>query len=598
MYLVIARKYRPHTFSDLIGQEHVRTTIENAITQQRIAHGYIFAGQRGTGKTTIARILARCLNCVEGPTATPCGKCSSCLEIPQGNAPDVIEIDAASNRGINEMRELRENVRYRPSRDRFKVFIIDEAHQITNEAFNALLKTLEEPPEWAVFILCTTESHKIPTTIGSRCQQFSFRSVDFHQLVERMRWICEQEGVAVEEEALAVIAQSGEGSVRDSLSALDQAIACCGTTLTGAAVRDLLGMYSLASLEKVAQALETASTEAMLEIVAELESAGKNLQHFCRELARYFRNLLVAQITGKDTRLIAASGPEQAHLREVAGRFSEEDLTRWLQLSLDIYGQLQYSLQPRMHLELGLMRLVHAGRLRPIEEVLKELKAGITRPTASVTAPRPGASYQQAAAPKPAAAPVAKKSGWDDLPAVAPKAVAPKASGWDEAVTKPAAVTRPAVATAPVARPVVAPVPAAQTAPIVPTAEVASDEATKKALVTALEEMRAGMMSVQAVEDSKLVVGPAIAEFIAPRSSKLGLMAPDVKKALEQVLGRAVQVKITIDESAVAAAPEPAKTNQADDAATERALAHPDVQRFQQLFPNSQVRGVRDLKEY
>jgi len=574
MYLVIARKYRPHTFSDLIGQEHVRTTIENAITQQRIAHGYIFAGQRGTGKTTIARILARCLNCVEGPTATPCGKCSSCLEIPQGNAPDVIEIDAASNRGINEMRELRENVRYRPSRDRFKVFIIDEAHQITNEAFNALLKTLEEPPEWAVFILCTTESHKIPTTIGSRCQQFSFRSVDFHQLVDRMRWICEQEGVAVEEEALAVIAQSGEGSVRDSLSALDQAIACCGTTLTGAAVRDLLGMYSLASLEKVAQALESASTEAMLEIVAELESAGKNLQHFCRELARYFRNLLVAQITGKDTRLIAASGPEQAHLRDVAGRFSEEDLTRWLQLSLDIYGQLQYSLQPRMHLELGLMRLVHAGRLRPLEEVLKELKAGIVKPTASVTAPRPGASYQQAAPPRPAAAPAAKKSAWDDLPA------APKTA------PKPAPVARP---TAP---------PPVHSAPIVPTPEVASDEETKKRLVAALEDMRAGMMSVQAVEDSKLVVGPAIAEFIAPRSSKLGLMAPDVKKALDQLLGRAVQVKITIDETAVAAPPEPPKSSQADDAATERALAHPDVQRFQQLFPNSQVRGVRDLKEY
>src|SRR5690242_576259 len=201
MYQVIARKYRPQTFADVVNQEHVKGTLENAIAQGRIAHGYIFSGQRGTGKTTVARILARCLNCEQGPTDQPCGVCASCVEIAAGNSPDVIEIDAASNRGINEMRELRDNVRYRPARDRYKVFIIDEAHQITNEAFNALLKTLEEPPEWAVFILCTTEVHKIPNTIGSRCQQFSFRSVEFAELMERMEFIAEEEGVEADQEA-------------------------------------------------------------------------------------------------------------------------------------------------------------------------------------------------------------------------------------------------------------------------------------------------------------------------------------------------------------------------------------------------------------
>ena len=199
MYQVIARKYRPQTFAELISQEHVKTTLENAISQQRIAHGYIFAGQRGTGKTTVARILARCLNCEKGPTATPCGVCASCTEIAAGSGIDVIEIDAASNRGINEMRELRENVRFRPARDRYKVFIIDEAHQITSEAFNALLKTLEEPPEWVVFLLCTTEAHKIPVTIASRCQQFSFRSVDFNELMQRMEEIATKEGIEAKE---------------------------------------------------------------------------------------------------------------------------------------------------------------------------------------------------------------------------------------------------------------------------------------------------------------------------------------------------------------------------------------------------------------
>src|SRR5438270_1358092 len=385
MYQVIARKYRPQSFDDVLNQDHIKSTLRNAIAQNRIAHGYIFSGQRGTGKTTTARIVARCLNCEQGPTDQPCGKCASCLEIAAAGSVDVIEIDAASNRGINEMRELRENVRYQPARDRFKIFIIDEAHQITNEAFNALLKTIEEPPAWTVFILCTTESHKIPATIASRCQHFSFRSVDFNDLIERMRHICREEGIEADDEALAVIAQSGEGSVRDSLSALDQAIACCGSKLNAADVRALLGAFSLESLEKVSQALVDGDSRRMLEVVDELERNGQNLQHFSRELARYFRNLLVARIAGAETRLVAAAAAQREKLAQIATSFAEEDVTRYLQLSLDLFKDLQASLQPRFHLEIGLVRLVQAGRLVAIEEALASLGAGGQGPGAGET---------------------------------------------------------------------------------------------------------------------------------------------------------------------------------------------------------------------
>ncbi|MDX2153849.1 MAG: DNA polymerase III subunit gamma/tau [Bryobacteraceae bacterium] len=565
MYQVIARKYRPQSFAELIGQEPVRVTLENAIAQGRIAHGYIFAGQRGTGKTTVARILARCLNCEHGPTAKPCGTCSSCVEISAGNSPDVIEIDAASNRGINEMRELRENVRYRPARDRYKVFIIDEAHQITNEAFNALLKTLEEPPDWVVFILCTTESHKIPTTIASRCQQFAFRSVDFPELIERMRWICAEEGIAVDDETLAALAQAGEGSVRDSLSALDQAIACCGNELRAEDVRALLGMFSLDSLEKVSAALAASDSAAMLDVVAELERSGHNLQHFCRELARFFRNLLVAKIAGANTRLIAASPQEQERLAGTAGRFAEDDLTRWLHLALEMFREMQYSLQPRFHLELGLLRLVHAGRMSGIEEELSKL--GAVAPPAAIVAAK-----QAPLAPPPVQAPPVR-TGPTPLQRDLQRrgAAAPPSTG----------------GSAPVAANSVSGAPAA-------TDRLPSSGSAKERLLAALGDKNP--MSADAVEAAEVVEGPAEWRFIAPAEYRLGIQDPSVEAAVRRLAGRAV--KITFQAGvAVADSSEPRKTAAGENEVTERALSHPDVKRFQEMFPESQVRQVRNLKE-
>jgi DNA polymerase-3 subunit gamma/tau len=552
MYQVIARKYRPQNFGELIGQEHVRTTIENAINQNRIAHGYIFSGQRGTGKTTVARILARCLNCVNGPTPNPCGVCASCLEIAGGNAVDVIEIDAASNRGINEMRELRENVRYRPARDRYKVFIIDEAHQITSEAFNALLKTLEEPPEWVVFILCTTEVHKIPTTIGSRCQQFSFRSVEFNELMTRMRWICEQEGIQANDEALAVLAQAGEGSVRDSLSALDQSIACCGGTLSAAETRTLLGMFSLESLGAVAEALKNSDPAGMLGVVQELERNGHNLQHFCRELARYFRNLLVVRIAGKGTRLIAASEQEQSRLFEAAEPFSEDDLTRYLQLTLDLFKDLQSSLQPRLHLELGLLRLVHAGRLLPIEEALAMAGPG--------SAPK---SHGPAPAP-PKASPV-------------------------KSFSPPARVAAPATPAQP---------PAAR--PAAPQVIQDLKDADWRARLHDALLAQGCTHTADAVEHSEVNFTGAELVITTTKMYTIALKNDtDLQRTVQQLAGRPIKITLkqgdpvnTTKLQPPAAAP---RADQ-DEEVERRALSHPEVKRFTEAFPDAHVRTVRNLK--
>jgi len=376
-YQVLARKYRPQKFSDVIGQEHVTRTLQNAIEQERIAHGYIFSGHRGIGKTTVARILAMSLNCRSSakPVAEPCGVCDSCIEIRAGNAVDVIEIDAATNRGIDEIRELRDAARYRPARDRFKIYILDEAHQITDAAFNALLKTLEEPPSHIIFMMATTQPEDIPQTIRSRCQHFSFRAVKFEDILQQLRDITAAEKIAADDDALALLAEAGDGSMRDALSILDQAIASTSEHLTLDSVRSLIGSAPAGALETVMHAVAESSSDKILVLIDELLGEGHSPTHFARQLVRFLRNVTVAKIAGKDSPLLQVSSDERARVARIAELFSEEDLARHLQIMLRTHGELGYRQEQRFHLELGLLKMAHAQRLLPIEQLLSDAAA-------------------------------------------------------------------------------------------------------------------------------------------------------------------------------------------------------------------------------
>src|SRR5216684_7504923 len=391
-YQVIARKYRPQTFQDLVGQSHVTETLSNAIQSGRVAHAYIFSGARGVGKTTAARILAKALNCVNGPTPEPCGVCDSCKEIAAGTSLDVIEIDAASNRGIDQIRELREMVRYAPAGGRYKVVILDEAHMLTDEASNALLKTLEEPPDKVIFVMATTEPENLAETIRSRSQHFHFRALSFAEIVEALEQICVKENLTAEPGALGVMARAAEGSLRDALSLLEQARAYCGANIADTQVRDLLGVVPEEILDELTGAIEARSAERVLTLVHRLLAEGQNLQHFCREAIGHFRNLLVARVCGADSELIAAPSEERPRLKKAAEFFSEEDLTRFFQILLHTDEDLRRKPDARLHLEMGLLRMVNAARLAPLEELLAELENGT--PTASAPSRSSNASAQ------------------------------------------------------------------------------------------------------------------------------------------------------------------------------------------------------------
>lgn len=379
-YQVLARKWRPQTFEEIVGQTTVTRTLQSAILNKRIAHAYLFAGPRGVGKTTTARILAKALNCKDGPTPHPCCGCPSCLEIAKGNSIDVLEIDAASNRGINEIRELREIARYNPARDRYKIFIIDEVHMLTAEAFNALLKTLEEPPSYVAFILATTEAHKIPQTILSRCQQFDFKNISYRLISDRLKFIAAQENISVSDYALQQMAIASQGSMRDAQSTFDQLIAFGGKEIKDQDVASFLGLVDQALLDRFTYAVLNKEGENLLVMIDRLVDTGLDLQNFCRKLIAHFRNLLIIKVAGADESLLAVPKSEHDSLIGQAQNFSEEDLLRFYDLLSKTESELKWSTQPRFHLEVGLLKLVQLRKLPSLEDLIKKFNSVLKNP--------------------------------------------------------------------------------------------------------------------------------------------------------------------------------------------------------------------------
>lgn len=370
-YLVLARKYRPGTLAELVGQDHIARALSNAIAMQRIPHALLFCGARGTGKTSTARIVAKMLNCVTGPTATPCGTCSPCREIAAGNCIDVQELDAASNRGIDEIRELRSGVGYAPSRDRSKIYIIDEAHMLTNEAANAFLKTLEEPPAHVVFILATTDPQRLPVTIRSRCQRYDFRRVRAGDVVKLLRAICTSEGVQADDAALYLVAREGDGSMRDSLSVLDQVIAFGGAEMDAESVAALLGVADRNRAHQLLQALVTRDAQLALQAVAAAHDHGMDLRTFARTMAMEARDLLVARLAGGAARdLVDRAESEIETLQKLAEGLQIPELERLSHVLLELAEQVAKARHPRLVLELGMVRLCRAAPLVDVAELV------------------------------------------------------------------------------------------------------------------------------------------------------------------------------------------------------------------------------------
>ncbi|MGD1019625.1 MAG: DNA polymerase III subunit gamma/tau [Verrucomicrobiia bacterium] len=424
-YQVLARKWRPQQFDDVVGQEHVTTTLKNAIDQNRLAHAYLFVGPRGIGKTSTARIFAKALNCVKGPTVTPCDECDNCKEITEGRSLDVLEIDGASNNGVEQVRELRDTVRYAPARSKFKIYIIDEVHMLTTQAFNALLKTLEEPPAHVKFFFATTEPQKVLPTILSRCQRFDLRRIPSSLIVKHLKAIAKKEKVTVDDAALAAIARGAEGGLRDAESALDQLIAFCGNKIAENDVLSVFGLVAHVQIAKLTDAVIDGQTTKALRVLKELDDVGKDLQRLMADLLDHFRNLLVVTLGEDGVQSLQLPETEIELLQAQAQRADADAVLRIIDALSAAEGRLRYALSKRVFLEIALVKAVKARELVGIEGVLKklnELKGQVVIGASAVSLPvvsEPRVNKPAAPAPAPQrhtseAAPAASSASIED----------------------------------------------------------------------------------------------------------------------------------------------------------------------------------------
>ena len=660
-YQVLARKYRPQRFSDVVGQDHVTRTLLNALSQNRIAHGYIFSGHRGIGKTTIARILAAALNCTtvvgsaERPTEEPCQICVNCREISsasrqessifeESHSFDVEEIDAATNRGIDDARLLTTKIQTRPTnKSKYKIIILDEAHQITDAAWNALLKTLEEPPEWAVFMFATTQPEDIPQTIRSRCQHFSFHAVKLDDIIAQLRMISVKENITIDDAALSVLAEAGDGSMRDALSIMDQAIASAPLVdgrpvLEATQVRELMGTVSNVIYEQILEAINNNSSADVLAIVNRLLDAGNGAPQLARQFVRYLRNTIVAKITnlapeadatGIAADLLQISPEERRRAARSAALFTEEELSRFLSIMLRTFDDLGYRQEQRFHLELGLLKLVHVQRLIPVEDLLSQLGAPAPK-TANAPGSLPAIS---AAASKPVPPPVAAARAaepaadmWGSSAAAKPSpfdtdrsrktptassSAAPMSVASTEGALALADKPEPVVAPSPrphlVAPQPIAPTPVAIQAEPIATPDAAADaildidpRALQQAFVEALASTKGQDTASHQIEESTFALNGDTLEVQTTVSAKMIpiMINAEADRVMKTVLRAqnlgALKLKF-LPGTAPVAPKERANRPATAGSAEELASRHPIVQQARQLF-SAEVIRVDDLR--
>jgi DNA polymerase-3 subunit gamma/tau len=643
-YQVLARKYRPQLFSDVIGQDHVTRTLLNALAQNRIAHGYIFSGHRGIGKTTIARILAAALNCStpvgspERPTEEPCRICVNCREISsasrqetslfeESHSFDVEEIDAATNRGIDDARLLTQKIQTRPTnKSKYRIIILDEAHQITDAAWNALLKTLEEPPEWAIFMFATTQPEDIPQTIRSRCQHFSFHAVKLDDIVGQLRSIATKEALDVDDAILTLLAEAGDGSMRDALSIMDQAIASAPLVdgrphLELTQVRELMGSVSNVVYEQVLEAVHANNSADVLSIVGRLLDAGNGPPQLARQFVRYLRNTIVAKVTnltpdsaatGIAADLLQISPEERNRAARSAALFTEEDLSRFLAIVLRTFDELGYRQEQRFHLELGLLKLVHVQRLIPIEDLLSQLGANpASTPTTATTRPTPSGSSSSATASSspragttiaPTAAAIPPPSPFEsDRSRKVPTA---SLGAPPDTIRPEPTATAGSMALAP------APIPEAQSGPqlVVHSIAAAADtpspapdlDSLHAALVSALAAVKGQQSASEQIEESTLTLNGNTLEIHTTLSKTMlpVVLNADAERTMKSAL-REINANLTLKliPGAPSATSAPKKPRQvASGSVAELAEKHPMVQEARRLF-SAEISNVIDLRE-